>query len=97
MKANSSMIWPKALECISIPTEANLLVIGTKISNMASAKKGGTMEVNIKGSIKMLPKKAKANTAGPMETDMLANGKTTCLTGKVSSSGMITECSWDNG
>ena len=58
--------------------EVNTLVIGIKISNMASERKSGTMAANIKGFIKMLPKKVKENIAGLMATGMLENGSSIC-------------------
>ena len=97
MKENSLMIWHRALVCIDIQTEANLLVIGTKINSMVLERKDGMMQANIKDFIKMLPKKDKVNTAGLMEIDMLENGKIICLMVKAFSSGMIIECSLDNG
>ena len=71
---------------------ANTSGIGTRISSMDLEKKSGTMEVNIKGSTKMLLKKAKENTVGQIKTDTLGNGAITCSMERVFSYGMMIDC-----
>jgi len=55
------------------------------------------MEVSIKDSIKMLLKKDKASTAGPMEIDTLENGRTICSMDRASSCGMMIVYIWAIG
>ena len=50
--------------------EVNMLDTGIKTNNMVLVRRNGMMEVNIKGSTRMLPRKDKVNIAGPMVTDM---------------------------
>merc|ERR1740117_1597706 len=94
MKANSLTIWLKVSESTSMLTVANTWAIGTKTSSTDLARRSGTTAALTKVSIRMRPKKAKENIAGLMETDMSANGVKTCLTAKVSSSGMIIDSTW---
>mgnify|MGYP004531714311 CR=1 FL=1 len=77
-KENLSTIWHKVLEYIDMPMVANMSATGTKINSMDLERKNGMMEVNIKASIRMLPKKDKVSTAGLMEIDTLENGGTIC-------------------
>ena len=76
-----------------MPMEANMLVIGMLISNMALEKKYGMMEVLSKDFIKMHLKKDKVNITGLMETGMSENGKIICLMEEVFSCGMMKEFS----
>ena len=78
MRVNLSTIWLKGLVSTSMLTEASMLAIGTKISNMASEKKNGMTFLSIKDSIKMPRKKDKESTAGLMVTDTLVSGLTIC-------------------
>ncbi len=50
--------------------EVNMLDTGIKTNNMVLVRRNGMMEVNIKGSTRMLPRKDKVNIAGLMVTDM---------------------------
>ena len=55
------------------------------------------MEVSTRVSIRMLPKRAKANIAGQMVTGMLENGKTICSMDVVFLSGMMIDFSLESG
>jgi len=97
MKENLLMTWLKVLASTNMQMVPSMLVTGIKTNNMALVRKNGMMEVSIKVSIRMHPKKAKENTVGLMETGMLVSGKTTCLTGEVYLSGMMIDFSSVNG
>jgi len=64
------MIWHRVSEFIDMLMEVNMLDTGIKTNNMVLVRRNGMMEVNIKGSTRMLPRKDKVNIAGPMVTDM---------------------------
>ena len=97
MRVNSSTIWLKGLVFTSMPMEASMLAIGTKISNMASEKKSGMTSHSTKGFIKMPRKRDKESTAGLMVTDMSVSGLTICSTAKDYSCGMTIDYSLEIG